>query len=162
MTQEELIAIAQRHLVQNYKQQPIVVARGEGAWLWDVRGQRYLDMTAGIAVCCLGHAHPKLTAAIAVQAGRLIHASNLYYIEKQLLLADALTRRSFADRLFFCNSGGEANEAALKLARRYQQVVARRPEKITIIATEGSFHGRTIATVSVTGQVLVSSCRLTR
>jgi acetylornithine/N-succinyldiaminopimelate aminotransferase len=152
MTQEELIAIAQRHLVQNYKQQPIVLARGEGAELWDVRGRRYLDMTAGIAVCCLGHAHPKLTAAIASQAARLIHASNLYFIEKQLLLADALTRRSFADRVFFCNSGGEANEAALKLARRYQQVVARRPEKITIIATEGSFHGRTIATVSVTGQ----------
>jgi len=152
MTHEQLIAIAQRHLVQNYKQQPIVLARGEGVELWDVRGQRYLDMTAGIAVCCLGHAHPKLSAAIAMQAGRLIHGSNLYFIEKQLLLADALTQRSFADRVFFCNSGGEANEAALKLARRYQQVVARRPEKVTIVATEGSFHGRTIATVSVTGQ----------
>jgi predicted acetylornithine/succinylornithine family transaminase len=151
-THEELLAIAARHLIQNYKQQPIVLARGEGVELWDVRGQRYLDMTAGIAVCCLGHAHPKLTAAIGMQAGRLIHASNLYFIEKQLVLADALTRRSFADRVFFCNSGGEANEAALKLARRYQQVVARRPERITIVATDGSFHGRTIGTVSITGQ----------
>ncbi len=149
---EDLIDLAAKHLIQNYKQQPVVLARGEGVELWDVRGHRYLDMTAGIAVCCLGHAHPKLTAAIAMQAGRLVHASNLYFIEKQIVLADALTRRSFADRVFFCNSGGEANEAALKLARRYQQVVARRPERIAIIATEGSFHGRTIATVSITGQ----------
>jgi predicted acetylornithine/succinylornithine family transaminase len=109
-------------------------------------------MTAGIAVCCLGHAHPKLTATLAVQAGRLIHASNLYYIEAQVLLAEALCHRSFADRVFFCNSGGEANEAALKLARRYQQVVAGRPETLTVIAAEGAFHGRTVATVSVTGQ----------
>src|SRR5262249_56975353 len=137
---------------KNSKEQPVVLARGEGVELWDVRGQRYLDMTAGIAVCCLGHAHPKLTAAIAMQAGRLVHASNLYFIEKQIRLADALTRRCFADRAFFCNSGGEANEAALKLARRYQQVVARRPERIAVIATEGSFHGRTIATGSITGQ----------
>jgi predicted acetylornithine/succinylornithine family transaminase len=147
-----LVELAKKHLVQNYKQQPVVLARGEGVLLWDVRGQRYLDMTSGIAVCCLGHAHPKLWAAISYQAGRLIHASNLYFVEMQLLLAEALTRRSFADRVFFCNSGGEANEAALKLARRYQQVVAKRPEKVTIIATEGSFHGRTIATVSITGQ----------
>jgi predicted acetylornithine/succinylornithine family transaminase len=103
-------------------------------------------------VCCLGHAHPKLTTAIALQAGKLIHASNLYFIEAQLELAEALVRRCFADRVFFCNSGGEANEAALKCARRYQQVFAQKPEKITIVAAEGSFHGRTIATVSVTGQ----------
>ncbi len=149
---ELLLGLSRRHLVQNYRQQPIVLARGEGCELWDVRGQRYLDMTAGIAVCCLGHAHPKLTTAIALQAGRLIHASNLYFIEAQLLLAEALCARSFADRVFFCNSGGEANEAALKLARRYQQVVANRPEKITIVSAEGSFHGRTVATVSITGQ----------
>jgi acetylornithine/N-succinyldiaminopimelate aminotransferase len=147
-----LLGYARRHLVQNYRQQPVVLARGEGCELWDVRGKRYLDMTAGIAVCCLGHAHPKLTMAIAMQAGRLIHGSNLYFMEMQLLLAEALTARSFADRVFFCNSGGEANEAAIKLARRYQQVVAGRPEKVTIVAAEGSFHGRTVATVSVTGQ----------
>ena len=149
---ELLLDAAKRHLIQNYRQQPVILSRGEGVHVWDVRGQRYLDMTAGIAVCCLGHAHPKLTAAISFQAGRLIHGSNLYFIEQQLLLAEALSARSFADRAFFCNSGGEANEAALKCARRYQQVVARRPEKITIVAMEASFHGRTIATVSITGQ----------
>jgi acetylornithine/N-succinyldiaminopimelate aminotransferase len=149
---EKLLAAARRHLVQNYRQQPVILTRGDGCELWDVRGHRFLDMTAGIAVCCLGHAHPKLTATLAVQAARLIHGSNLYFIETQLLLAEALCHRSFADRVFFCNSGGEANEAALKLARRYQQVVAGKPEKLTVVAAEGSFHGRTIGTVSITGQ----------
>jgi acetylornithine/N-succinyldiaminopimelate aminotransferase len=149
---EALLGVARRHLVQNYRQQPVILARGDGCEVWDVRGKRYLDMTAGIAVCCLGHAHPKLTSAIAMQAGRIIQGSNLYFMETQLLLAEALAERSFADRVFFCNSGGEANEAALKLARRYQQVVAGKPEKITVVAAEASFHGRTIATVSVTGQ----------
>ncbi|MBI4510733.1 MAG: aspartate aminotransferase family protein [Deltaproteobacteria bacterium] len=143
---------ARRHLIQNYRQQPIVLARGEGSVLWDVKGDRYLDMTAGIAVCCLGHSHPKLTAAISAQASKLVHASNLYYLEAQVLLAQALVSRSFAQRAFFCNSGAEANEAALKLARRYQQVVAKAPDRVTFIATEGSFHGRTLATVAVTGQ----------
>jgi predicted acetylornithine/succinylornithine family transaminase len=149
---DALLASAKTHLVQNYRQQPIVLARGDGVNVWDVRGRRYLDMTAGIAVCALGHAHPKLTAAIGMQAGKLIQGSNLYFIEAQLELAEALCARSFADRVFFCNSGGEANEAALKMARRYQQVVANRPDKVTIVSAEGSFHGRTIATVSVTGQ----------
>jgi predicted acetylornithine/succinylornithine family transaminase len=149
---DKLLNAARRHLVQNYRQQPVILTRGDGCEVWDVRGHRYLDMTAGIAVCCLGHAHPKLTAAIAMQAGRLIHGSNLYFIEAQIVLAEALAQRSFADRVFFCNSGGEANEAAIKLARRYQQVVAGRPERITIVAAEGSFHGRTVATVSITGQ----------
>ena len=152
MSQDALIATAKRHLVQNYKQAPIVMTRGEGVHLWDVAGRRYLDMTAGIAVCCLGHAHPKHVAAIAAQAARLLHVSNLVYVDKQIQLAESLCARSFADRVFFCNSGGEANEAALKLARRYQQVVARAPERTTIVATEGSFHGRTVATMSVTGQ----------
>ena len=151
-TQQELIDLAKRYLVQNYRQQPIVLARGEGSHVWDVEGNRFLDMTAGIAVCTLGHAHRALTDAIAAQAGRLVHVSNLFYVEKQIRLAEALCTRSFAGRVFFCNSGGEANEAALKLARRYQQVVAQAPERVTIVATEGSFHGRTIATVSVTGQ----------
>ena len=149
---EKLLDAARRFLVANYKQQPIVLSRGEGVYVWDVLGNRYLDMTSGIAVCCLGHAHPKLVSAVATQAARLIHVSNLYYIETQILLAEALVTRSFAHRVFFCNSGGEANEAALKLARRYQQVVAKRPERITVLATEGSFHGRTIATLSATGQ----------
>jgi acetylornithine/N-succinyldiaminopimelate aminotransferase len=149
---DRLVAIAAKHLTQNYKQQPIVLSRGQGVRLWDVQDRAFLDMTAGIAVCCLGHAHPGLTRAIAEQAGRLLQVSNLYFGEKQLELAEALTRRSFADRVFFCNSGGEANEAALKCARRYQQVVARAPERITIASMDASFHGRTIATVSITGQ----------
>ena len=149
---DRLVAIAAKHLTQNYKQQPVVLARGQGVRLWDVQDRAFLDMTAGIAVCYLGHAHPGLTRAIAEQAGRLVHVSNLYFGEKQLELADALTRLSFADRVFFCNSGGEANEAALKTARRYQAVVARAPERVTIAAMEASFHGRTIATVSITGQ----------
>ena len=150
---EQLLEVAKKHLVQNYKQQPVMLSHGKGCELWDVRGRRFLDMTAGIAVCSLGHDHPKLTATISAQAGRLLLVVQpLLHRGAARPRRPALTERSFADRVFFCNSGGEANEAALKLARRYQQVVAQKPEKITIIATEGSFHGRTIATVSVTGQ----------
>jgi acetylornithine/N-succinyldiaminopimelate aminotransferase len=110
-------------------------------------------MTAGIAVCCLGHAHPEQVHVARLRAARrLVHVSNLYWNDQEILAAEAITSRSFADRVFFCNSGGEANEAALKLARRYQQVVAGQPARTTIISTHGSFHGRTMATVSVTGQ----------
>jgi predicted acetylornithine/succinylornithine family transaminase len=152
MKQDELIAIAREVLVQNYRQQPIVLRAGRGAEVWDLDGRRYLDMTAGIAVCGLGHAHPALTARVTEQLTRLVHVSNLYFNDQQILAAKAITDRSFADRVFFCNSGAEANEAALKLARRYQQVVAKQPGKIRIVATEGSFHGRSFATVAVTGQ----------
>src|SRR5437879_12703470 len=102
-TQDALIESAQRHLTNNYKQQRMVLTGGEGCFVWDVAGQRYLDMTAGIAVSCLGHGHPKLAAVIAAQAARLIHVSNLYYIEPQIRLAEALCMRSFARRGFFCN-----------------------------------------------------------
>ena len=152
MSQSELIAAAQRVMVQNYRQQPIVLRAGKGAEVWDVDGRRYLDMTAGIAVCGLGHAHPTLTARVTEQLTRLVHVSNLYYNDQQILAAQALVERSFATRVFFCNSGAEANEAALKLARRYQQVVAQAPHKVRIVATEGSFHGRSFATVAITGQ----------
>ena len=152
MTNQELIAIAQRVLVQNYRQQPIVLRNGRGAELWDADGKRYLDMTAGIAVCSLGHSHPTLTARVAEQLTKVIHTSNLYFNEPQIRVAKAITDRSFADRVYFCNSGAEANESALKLARRYQQVVAQQPTKIKFVATDGSFHGRTFATVAVTGQ----------
>ena len=153
--QEQLIEIAGKRLTQNYRQQPIVLARGEGCHVWDVAGNRYLDMNAGIAVSCLGHGHPALVKAIAEQAGRLIHVSNLYYIEQQVRLADRLIARTWApesNRVFFCNSGAEANEAALKLARRYHAVTTGHPERIELIACEGSFHGRTFAAVSMTGQ----------
>jgi acetylornithine/N-succinyldiaminopimelate aminotransferase len=147
-----LIETARKLLTNNYRQQPIVLARGEGSWVWDVDGSKYLDMTAGIAVVALGHGHKKLAAAIAEQAGRLIHVSNLYYIEEQIRLAETLVPRTFAQRVFFCNSGAEANEAALKLSRRYQAIVRGQAERIEILAFHGSFHGRTFGTVAVTGQ----------
>ncbi|MBP6628277.1 MAG: aspartate aminotransferase family protein [Kofleriaceae bacterium] len=152
MNQPDLLALASRVLVQNYRQQPIVLRSGRGVELWDAAGRRYLDMTSGIAVCALGHAHPTFTARLTEQLGRLVHTSNLYFNEPQILAAQALVERSFADRVFFCNSGAEANEAALKLARRYQQVVAGAPARTTLVSTIGSFHGRSFATVAVTGQ----------
>ncbi|WP_428266046.1 aspartate aminotransferase family protein [Haliangium sp.] len=151
-SQAELLDLAHHVQLENYRQQPVVMARGRGVELWDTAGTRYLDMTAGIAVCCLGHAHPALTEAIARQAETLLHTSNLYFIEQQILAARAITERCFGDRVFFCNSGAEANEGAIKLARRYQHVVAGRPDRNRIVATTDSFHGRSIATVSITGQ----------
>jgi predicted acetylornithine/succinylornithine family transaminase len=149
--QNALLERARDVLIQNYRQPPLVMERGRGVELWDMAGKRYLDMTSGIAVCCLGHGHPKLAAAIARQAEKLIHTSNLYFVEEQLRLADELTRLSFADRVFFCNSGSEANEAALKLARRYQRVVNGEDRNL-IVSTLDSFHGRSFATVAITGQ----------
>ena len=151
-TQAELIAIAEHVFIRNYRQQPIVLERGRGCEVWDHAGTRYLDMTAGIAVCGLGHAHPAFTARMTEQLGKLTQTSNLYYNDQQILAAKAITDHSFADRVFFCNSGAEANEAALKLARRYQSVVAGAPQRTTVVSTHGSFHGRSIGTVSITGQ----------
>jgi len=156
MTREErhreLIATAEASMLRNYRQQPIVLSRGEGVELYDVRGERFLDMTAGIAVCALGHAHPALRRTLADQAGLLVHSSNLYYNEPNILAAAALVERCFADRAFFCNSGAEANEAALKLARRTMHVVRGEPHRNVVVATHGSFHGRTFATLATTGQ----------
>jgi acetylornithine/N-succinyldiaminopimelate aminotransferase len=151
-TQAELLAIADQVFVKNYRQQPIVLERGRGCEVWDVAGTRYLDMTAGIAVCGLGHAHPAFTARMTAQLGKLTQTSNLYFNDQQILAAQALTQRSFGKRVFFCNSGAEANEAALKLARRYQVVVAGAAHRTTVVSTHGSFHGRSIGTVSITGQ----------
>jgi len=151
-TQAELLALADQVFVKNYRQQPIVLERGRGCEVWDKTGARYLDMTAGIAVCGLGHAHPGFTARMTEQLGKLIQVSNLYFNEQGILAAKAITERCFAKRVFFCNSGAEANEAALKLARRYQAVVAGAPQRTTVVSTHNSFHGRTIGTVSITGQ----------
>jgi predicted acetylornithine/succinylornithine family transaminase len=151
-TQAELLALADHVLVKNYRQQPIVLERGRGCEVWDVAGTRYLDMTAGIAVCGLGHAHPTFVARMAEQLGKLVHVSNLYFNDQQILAAQAITERCFARRVFFCNSGAEANESALKLARRYQAVVAGAPHRTTVVSTHGSFHGRSIATLAITGQ----------
>jgi predicted acetylornithine/succinylornithine family transaminase len=150
--QDDLVAAGRRLLTNNYRQAPIVLSRGEGCVLFDVDGRRYLDMTAGIAVCVLGHGHPGLAEAIATQARRLMHVSNLYFNDMQLQLAEALSRRAFRGRVFFCNSGSEANEAALKLARRYQIVARNQPERTELVAFEGGFHGRTMGALSVTGQ----------
>jgi len=151
-TQADLLSLADHVLLKNYRQQPIVLERGRGCEVWDKAGTRYLDFTAGIAVCGLGHTHPAFTARVGEQLGKLVHVSNLYFNDQQILAAKAITDRSFAKRVFWCNSGGEANEAALKLARRYQAVVAGQPQRTTFVSTINSFHGRSMGTVSITGQ----------
>lgn len=137
------------HLMTTYAPMQVTFDHGEGAMLWDTNGKQYLDALAGIAVCGLGHAHPTVTAAISAQAAKLIHTSNLYQIENQQLLADALCRLSGLDRVFFSNSGAEANEAAIKIARMYGNTKG--ISSPSIIVMENSFHGRTMATLSATG-----------
>jgi acetylornithine/N-succinyldiaminopimelate aminotransferase len=137
------------HLMSTYSRLPIEFERGEGAYLWSSQGEQYLDALSGIAVCGLGHAHPAVTRAICEQAGKLVHCSNLYGIPLQEKLATALTRLSGMERCFFCNSGAEANEAAIKLARRYGH--DRDIDAPAVIVTENSFHGRTMATLTATG-----------
>jgi len=151
-SQADLLSLADHVLLKNYRQQPIVLERGRGCEVWDKAGTRYLDFTAGIAVCGLGHSHPGFTARVAEQLGKLVHVSNLYFNDQQLFAAKAIIDHSFAKRVFFCNSGSEANEAALKLARRYQAVIAGQPQRTTFVSTINSFHGRSFATVSITGQ----------
>ncbi len=137
------------HLMNTYGRQPITFTHGKGVWLWDAQGNQYLDALAGVAVNGLGHAHPKLVKAISEQAAKLIHVSNIYHIAEQETLADKLAEISNMDKVFFCNSGCEANEAAIKLARLYgHNQGVENPE---IIVMERSFHGRTMATLSATG-----------
>jgi acetylornithine/N-succinyldiaminopimelate aminotransferase len=151
MMQEKIIKKAQQYLANTYTRFPIVVTKGEGCWLWDLDGRRYLDFLAGIAVCSLGHVNPNVCDGVIAQARKLFHVSNLFYTEPQIKAAEILVEHSFGDKVFFCNSGAEANEAAIKLARRYswKKYGEGRHE---IIVMENSFHGRTIATVSATGQ----------
>ncbi|MGD8785762.1 MAG: aminotransferase class III-fold pyridoxal phosphate-dependent enzyme, partial [Thioalkalispiraceae bacterium] len=135
--------------MKNYAPLPVAFSHGEGAVLWDTDGKQYLDALGGIAVCALGHAHPEISKALCDQAGKLIHTSNLYHVEAQKQLADTLCDISGMDNVFFSNSGAEANEAAIKLARLYghnQDI-----DSPTLIVTEGSFHGRTLATLTATG-----------
>jgi acetylornithine/N-succinyldiaminopimelate aminotransferase len=136
-------------LVGNYKPQPIAIVRGEGCHVWDADDNRYLDLMAGIATVSLGHCHPKIVAALEAQAHKIWHVSNLYTTEPQIGLAERITHHSFAERVFFSNSGAEANEAALKLARRWHR--DRGDDRFEIIAFEGAFHGRTLFTVTATG-----------
>ncbi len=151
-TTTDLLAIGARHNSPNYAPAPIIFERGEGVWLFDCEENRYLDFVAGIAVCALGHAHPRLTEALRDQVEKLLHVSNMYYTAPQIELMETLSKRSFADRVFFCNSGAEANEAAFKLARRYQSRVANQPDKTKILSMKASFHGRTLAAITATGQ----------
>jgi len=135
--------------MSTYNRLPVTFDHGAGAWLWDNHGRKYLDALSGVAVCGLGHAHPAVTEAICTQAGRLVHTSNHYGIAKQEELADELIRVSGMGKVFFCNSGAEANEAAIKLARLYgHQKDIQIP---TIVVAENSFHGRTLATLTATG-----------
>lgn len=137
------------NLMNTYSRLPVTFVKGDGVWLWDDRGERYLDALAGVAVCGLGHCHPRLTKAICEQAGRLIHTSNLYGIQKQGRLADRLIELSGMDNAFFCNSGAEANEAAIKLARLHGH--NKGISLPTIVVMERSFHGRTMATLTASG-----------
>jgi acetylornithine/N-succinyldiaminopimelate aminotransferase len=151
-TQNELwMEKAKAHLLQNYKQQPIVLERGKGSRVWDADGKEYLDLLGGIATCALGHCHPEVVAAVKAQLDKLWHVSNVFYSEPSIELASQLTALAGLPRAFFCNSGAEANEALIKLARKVMKDRGT-PERFEIICFENSFHGRTLATVTATGQ----------
>jgi predicted acetylornithine/succinylornithine family transaminase len=148
---EALIREGQHVLANTYARYPILLVRGKGAKVWDSNGREYLDFVGGLAVCNLGHCHPKVVQALEEQARQLIHCSNLYYIGPQVELARRLCEHSFGERVFFCNSGAEATEAAIKLARKYSKA-RYGPERYQIITMENSFHGRTMGALSATGQ----------
>lgn len=148
--QEAIIAQEREYLLQNYARYPVVLQRGKGAYLWDVSGKKYLDFISGIGVNALGHNHPRMMKVIKDQAPKLIHTSNLYYHEYQAPLAEKLAKTSGLQRSFFCNSGTEATEGAMKMLRSHGSHI--NPEKYEIIALENSFHGRTFGALSITGQ----------
>ncbi len=149
--QSTLLSLAQRHLYPNYQQSPFILCRGQGSQIWDMDGKRYLDLCAGIAVNTLGHAHPRLVSAICEQAGQLMHVSNYFYNEPNVKLAIRLCELSGYSRAFFCNSGTEAVEMSLKLARRHF-TSKKDSARFRIIAFENSFHGRTLGALAATGQ----------
>lgn len=152
MTSQQWIEKSDKYIMKTYGRYPIVPVRGEGCRLWDADGKEYLDFLAGVAVNNLGHCHPRVVKALQEQAATLIHCSNYYQVPQQIELAELLCSHSFADKAFFCNSGAEANEAAIKLARKYSREKFDNPERYGIITAADSFHGRTMATVSATGQ----------
>ncbi|MEW6675449.1 MAG: acetylornithine transaminase [Nitrospirota bacterium] len=148
---KKLLEESSRYTMNTYERLPVVLRKGRGMKVWGSDGKEYLDFAGGVAVNCLGHCHPRVVIAIQKQAQRLLHVSNFYHIEPQIKLAKLLVEHSFADKVFFCNSGAEANEAAIKLARKYAR------EHISqncyeIITAQNSFHGRTLATLTATGQ----------
>ncbi|HEY8884058.1 MAG TPA: aminotransferase class III-fold pyridoxal phosphate-dependent enzyme, partial [Chloroflexota bacterium] len=142
--------LEKKYYMHTFNRQPVVLVRGEGARVWDESGKSYLDMVAGLAVNVLGHCHPAVVEAITAQANKLIHTTNLYYTTPQLELAELLIENSCADRVFFANSGAEANEGALKLARKWGRL--NRDGAYEVITAINSFHGRTLATLAATGQ----------
>lgn len=146
-----IFELTKRFLFNTYSRQPVVLTKGKGCYVWDIEGNRYLDFVGGISVCILGHSHPAVAKAISEQSRKLLHVSNLYHIEPQAVLAEMLVKNSFADAVFFCNSGAEAVEGAIKLARKYShdKFGAGRHR---IIAMKNSFHGRTLAALTATGQ----------
>ncbi|MDI6801483.1 MAG: acetylornithine transaminase [Thermodesulfovibrionales bacterium] len=151
METRKIMGDSDRYLMHTYNRFPVVLKKGRGIKVWDTEGKEYYDFVGGIAVNTLGHCHPKIVIALQKQAQRLLHVSNLYHIEPQIKLAKLLCMNSFADKVFFCNSGAEANEAAIKLARKYAKE-HHSSERFEIITALNSFHGRTLATVTATGQ----------
>ncbi|MBS1126406.1 MAG: acetylornithine aminotransferase [Nitrospirae bacterium] len=151
MEMKKLLDDSEHYLMHTYNRFPVAIRKGRGMKVWGTDGKEYLDFLGGVAVNCLGHCHPKVVIAIQKQAQRLIHISNYFHIESQTKLAKILVENSFADKVFFCNSGAEANEAAIKLARRYFKEVSGK-NKFEIITAFNSFHGRTLGTLSATGQ----------
>jgi len=146
----DLVALARQRLYPNYKPAPLALVRGRGCELFDADGRRWLDLCAGVAVCAVGHAHPTLSRAIAEQAATVMHVSNYFYNEPNIRLADELCRRTGFARAFFCNSGAEANEAVLKLARHHFFLTGQ-PERMRVVAFHNAFHGRTLGALSMTG-----------
>src|SRR5579875_435385 len=147
---DEIVALERTYLVQNYARYPLALHRGKGCYLYDLEGNRYLDLISGIGVNSLGYAHPRITKVIRQQAGLLLHSSNLYYHEYQGRLAERLAKISGLNRCFFCNSGTEAMEGALKMVRAHGNTIRR--EKTNIVSLDNSFHGRTLGALSITGQ----------
>jgi predicted acetylornithine/succinylornithine family transaminase len=143
--------LSEKYIARTYSRYPILLVRGKGTRVWDQDGKEYLDFVSGLAVCNLGHCHPKVVRAIQEQAEKLIHVSNYYYIEPQIQLGSLLCKNSFAEKVFFCNSGAEANEGAMKLVRKYAKEKME-GDRFEIITLERSFHGRTLATLTATAQ----------
>jgi predicted acetylornithine/succinylornithine family transaminase len=151
MDSQTLMMLSEKYVANTYSRYPVLLVRGKGTRVWDLEGEEYLDFVSGLAVCNLGHCHPRVVKAIRDQAEKLIHISNFYYIEPQIQLASLLCKHSFADKVFFCNSGAEANEGAFKLARKFAKEKIGK-DRYEIITMERSFHGRTLATLAATGQ----------
>jgi predicted acetylornithine/succinylornithine family transaminase len=151
MDSQTMMMLSEKHVANTYARYPVLLVKGKGTRVWDLEGEEYLDFVSGLAVVNLGHCHPRVVQAIQTQAEKLIHVSNFYYIEPQIQLASLLCKHSFADKVFFCNSGAEANEGAFKLARKYAKEKMGK-DRYEIITMERSFHGRTLATLTATGQ----------